>query len=43
MTFTVTVRDHMMIAHSLSGDVFGLPRTCTEATPSSTRPSEPPS
>ncbi|WP_119698489.1 6-pyruvoyl trahydropterin synthase family protein [Microbacterium halotolerans] len=23
MTFTVTVRDHMMIAHSLSGEVFG--------------------
>ena len=23
MTFTVTVRDHMMVAHSLSGEVFG--------------------
>lgn len=23
MTFTVTVRDHMMIAHSFSGDAFG--------------------
>ena len=23
MTFSVTVRDHMMIAHSLSGEVFG--------------------
>jgi 6-pyruvoyl-tetrahydropterin synthase len=23
MTFTVTVRDHMMIAHSLTGEVFG--------------------
>jgi 6-pyruvoyl-tetrahydropterin synthase len=23
MTFTVTVRDHMMIAHSLSGESFG--------------------
>ncbi len=23
MTFTVTVRDHMMIAHSLAGEVFG--------------------
>jgi 6-pyruvoyl-tetrahydropterin synthase len=23
MTFTVTVRDHMMIAHSLQGDAFG--------------------
>ncbi len=23
MTFTVTVRDHMMVAHSLSGEAFG--------------------
>jgi 6-pyruvoyl-tetrahydropterin synthase len=23
MTFTVTVRDHILIAHSLAGDVFG--------------------
>ncbi len=23
MTFTVTVRDHMMIAHSFTGDLFG--------------------
>ncbi len=23
MTYTLTVRDHVMIAHSLSGDVFG--------------------
>ena len=23
MTFTVTVRDHMMIAHSFSGEFFG--------------------
>ena len=23
MTFSVTVRDHLMIAHSLRGDVFG--------------------
>ncbi|MFE5408518.1 6-pyruvoyl tetrahydropterin synthase family protein [Microbacterium sp. NPDC056569] len=23
MTFSLTVRDHLMIAHSLSGDVFG--------------------
>lgn len=23
MTFTVTVRDHMLIAHSLAGEVFG--------------------
>jgi 6-pyruvoyl-tetrahydropterin synthase len=23
MTFTVSVRDHMMVAHSLSGEVFG--------------------
>ncbi|HVL60256.1 MAG TPA: 6-carboxytetrahydropterin synthase, partial [Microbacterium sp.] len=23
MTFTLTVRDHMMIAHSFSGEAFG--------------------
>ncbi|MES2170264.1 MAG: 6-carboxytetrahydropterin synthase [Actinomycetota bacterium] len=32
MTFSVTVRDHMMIAHSLHGDVFGPARRLHGAT-----------
>ena len=32
MTFTVTVRDHIMIAHSLQGEVFGPARALHGAT-----------
>ena len=32
MTFTLTVRDHMMVAHSLQGDVFGPARALHGAT-----------
>ncbi len=32
MTFTVTVRDHMMVAHSFSGDAFGAAQRLHGAT-----------
>ena len=37
--FSVTVRDHMMVAHSLRGEVFGPAQRCTARPSSSTRPS----
>jgi 6-pyruvoyl-tetrahydropterin synthase len=32
MTFSVTVRDHIMIAHSLKGDIFGVAQKLHGAT-----------